>query len=197
MPVEVILPKVDMDMATGQISRWFVEEGAEVKKGDVLFEIETDKAAMEIDAPASGTIRDITGREGVDIPVGEAVAWIYEAGEDDGAAAKGGGETVTKAGATKAEAPTSRLWGGPAEGVGEGNGSALVEGTPTPLRANPPYKGEGKARATPLARRLAKEAGIDIASVTGSGPYGRVVRADVETAIKAPPSGLPAISPSR
>lgn len=81
MPVEVILPKVDMDMATGQISRWFVEEGAAVRKGDVLFEIETDKAAMEIDAPASGTIRDITGREGVDIPVGEAVAWIYEAGK--------------------------------------------------------------------------------------------------------------------
>ncbi|MBN9249680.1 MAG: biotin/lipoyl-binding protein, partial [Mesorhizobium sp.] len=54
MPVEVILPKVDMDMATGQISRWFVAEGASVKQGDVLFEIETDKAAMEIDAPASG-----------------------------------------------------------------------------------------------------------------------------------------------
>lgn len=57
MPVEVILPKVDMDMATGQISRWFVAEGATVKQGDVLFEIETDKAAMEIDAPASGTLR--------------------------------------------------------------------------------------------------------------------------------------------
>ncbi|EHH09662.1 dihydrolipoamide acetyltransferase homoserine dehydrogenase, partial [Mesorhizobium amorphae CCNWGS0123] len=76
MPVEVILPKVDMDMATGQISRWFVAEGAAVKQGDVLFEIETDKAAMEIDAPASGVLRDVTGKEGVDIPVGAPVAWI-------------------------------------------------------------------------------------------------------------------------
>ena len=77
MPTEVILPKVDMDMATGQISRWFAEEGARVNKGDVLFEIETDKAAMEIDAPASGVLRDVTGKEGIDIPVGAPVAWIY------------------------------------------------------------------------------------------------------------------------
>src|SRR5690606_17265071 len=81
MPTEVILPKVDMDMATGQISRWFVEEGAAVKQGDLLFEIETDKAAMEIDSPAAGTIRDIVGKEGVDIPVGSPVAWIYAEGE--------------------------------------------------------------------------------------------------------------------
>ena len=81
MPVEVILPKVDMDMATGQISRWFVAEGAAVKQGDLLFEIETDKAAMEIDSPAAGTIRDIVGKEGVDIAVGSPVAWIYAAGE--------------------------------------------------------------------------------------------------------------------
>ena len=74
MPTEVILPKVDMDMATGQISRWFVAEGAAVKQGDLLFEIETDKAAMEIDSPATGTIRDIVGKEGVDIPVGSPVA---------------------------------------------------------------------------------------------------------------------------
>lgn len=77
MPTEVILPKVDMDMATGQISRWFVKSGAHVTKGDPLFEIETDKAAMEIDAPASGILRDITGKERVDIPVGVTVAWIY------------------------------------------------------------------------------------------------------------------------
>ena len=81
MPVEVILPKVDMDMATGQISRWFVAEGATVKQGDLLFEIETDKAAMEIDSPAAGTVRDIVGKEGVDIPVGSPVAWIYAEGE--------------------------------------------------------------------------------------------------------------------
>jgi pyruvate dehydrogenase E2 component (dihydrolipoamide acetyltransferase) len=86
MPVEVILPKVDMDMATGRISAWYVEAGATVSKGDVLFEIETDKAAMEIDAPASGVLRDVTGQVGVDIPVGAAVAWIYEPGEAEAGA---------------------------------------------------------------------------------------------------------------
>ncbi|WP_292191254.1 biotin/lipoyl-containing protein, partial [Mesorhizobium sp.] len=106
MPTEVILPKVDMDMATGQISRWFAEEGATVKKGDVLFEIETDKAAMEIDAPASGVLRDVTGKEGVDIAVGAAVAWIYADGEAYGAGVKDG------AVAAKVEAPTSPSDGG-------------------------------------------------------------------------------------
>ena len=98
MPVEVILPKVDMDMATGQISRWFVAEGATVKQGDVLFEIETDKAAMEIDAPASGILRNITGKERVDIPVGQAVAWIYAEGEAAGASpvAPPAGDTSAK-----------------------------------------------------------------------------------------------------
>ncbi|RUX65571.1 biotin/lipoyl-binding protein, partial [Mesorhizobium sp. M7A.F.Ca.US.014.04.1.1] len=118
MPTEVILPKVDMDMATGQISRWFAEEGAHVKKGDVLFEIETDKAAMEIDAPASGVLRDVTGKEGVDIAVGAAVAWIYADGEAygaDAAAAKQdkapisppAGEMSTKSTEGGAVAPTS------------------------------------------------------------------------------------------
>uniref|UniRef100_UPI000AA3573E biotin/lipoyl-containing protein n=1 Tax=Mesorhizobium sp. 1M-11 TaxID=1529006 RepID=UPI000AA3573E len=106
MPVEVILPKVDMDMATGQISRWFFEEGATVKQGDVLFEIETDKAAMEIDAPASGTLRNITGKEGVDIPVGAPVAWIYAEGEDAAAPAPASAEPQPVATA-KTETPMS------------------------------------------------------------------------------------------
>lgn len=68
MPVEVILPKVDMDMETGRISKWFFEKGSVVSKGDVLFEIETNKATMEIDAPASGVLRDITGAEASTFP---------------------------------------------------------------------------------------------------------------------------------
>ena len=76
MATEVILPKVDMDMATGRISRWYVREGERVEKGAPLFEIETDKAAMEVEAPASGILADVTGVEDTDIPVGAAVAWI-------------------------------------------------------------------------------------------------------------------------
>jgi pyruvate dehydrogenase E2 component (dihydrolipoamide acetyltransferase) len=197
MPVEVILPKVDMDMATGQISRWFVEEGAAVKQGEVLFEIETDKAAMEIDAPASGTIRNITGKEGVDIPVGQAVAWIYAEGEDAGVKAT----TSTSPQAAGREAQRSE---------GEASEDKEVRSPPTPaLRADPPRKEEGKARATPLARRLAREAGLDLAALAGSGPHGRVVKADVEAAIAgggakpaptvagaaAPAAGAPAAKP--
>ena len=75
MATEIILPRVDMDMASGQISRWFITEGASVKKGDPLFEIETDKAAMDIDASVSGILRDLAPI-GVQIPVGQTVGWI-------------------------------------------------------------------------------------------------------------------------
>ncbi|TPK78245.1 biotin/lipoyl-binding protein, partial [Mesorhizobium sp. B2-4-18] len=179
MPTEVILPKVDMDMATGQISRWFAEEGATVKKGDVLFEIETDKAAMEIDAPASGVLRDVTGKEGVDIAVGSAVAWIYADGE-----------------AYKDKAPISPLEGEMStkstEGVAsEGTALALspVEPTPPdrPLAGHPPLEGEGKTRATPLARRLAREAGLNLSGISGTGPHGRVVKADIDAVLSSLP----------
>lgn len=82
MAVEVILPKVDMDMETGQISRWYAKDGDAVTKGQLLFEIETDKAAMEVDAPASGILGDVSAAEGAVVPVGQAVAWIYAEGEE-------------------------------------------------------------------------------------------------------------------
>ena len=166
MPVEVILPKVDMDMATGRISKWFFAEGAKVEKGDVLFEIETDKAAMEIDAPASGVLRDITGKEGVDIAVGAAVAWIYQEGEAHGAAgAPALAEIVQPAQAAPAEAePADALPGAP----------------PAPAATGPSCCGD--VRATPLARRVAREAGLDLASIAGSGPHGRILEKDVTAA---------------
>ncbi|MER9502659.1 E3 binding domain-containing protein, partial [Mesorhizobium sp. M0587] len=183
MPTEVILPKVDMDMATGQISRWFAEEGARVKKGDVLFEIETDKAAMEIDAPATGVLRDVTGKEGVDIAVGAAVAWIYA---DD--------ESYAPISPLVGEMSTKSTEGGASEGTSQ-SGTALaprpVEPTPPdrPSAGHPPLEGEGKPRATPLARRLAREAGIALSSVAGSGPHGRVVKADIDAALSSPLEG--------
>lgn len=159
MPVEVILPKVDMDMATGRISKWFFGNDASVKKGDVLFEIETDKAAMEIDAPASGILRNITGQEGVDIPVGAPVAWIYEEGEADTGVPVSGSAGV-------AAAP-----------------STVVSETAVPSQSAAPMVAKStageKVRATPLARRLASEAGVDLSAVDGSGPHGRIVRSDI------------------
>jgi pyruvate dehydrogenase E2 component (dihydrolipoamide acetyltransferase) len=179
-----------MDMATGKISRWFVEEGATVKQGDVLFEIETDKAAMEIDSPATGTIRNITGQEGVDLPVGSPVAWIYAEGETAGAV-----ESVIS--------PLEGEMPGRAEGGAVPPTSQAVEerkavevgrstSPPSGLPAISPTSGEidsGKVRATPLARRLAREAGLDLSAIAGSGPHGRVTRTDVEAA--AQPSTSP------
>ena len=170
MPTEVILPKVDMDMATGQISRWYVEDGATVKKGDVLFEIETDKAAMEIESPASGIIRDITGREGIDIPVGEAVAWIYAEGETRSEARR---ESPSERRGTLEEPLPDTI-------AEKTNMAAAVQAPGTVEAAK-----HGAARATPLARRLAREAGLQIPAITGSGPRGRIVRADVEAAVVA------------
>ena len=195
MPVEVILPKVDMDMATGRISRWYVEDGAAVKKGDVLFEIETDKAAMEIDAPASGTIRDITGKEGVDIPVGEAVAWIYAEGEK-----------TPKAGAPKAlddptpPHPASASLGGPLP-AGERraetstppllpNGEKVAAKRPDEGALKPSASSNG-VRATPLARRIAADAGLKLEAIAGSGPNGRVMRKDVEAVVESRTRAVP------
>ncbi len=167
MAVEVILPKVDMDMSTGRISSWLVEEGATVKKGDLLFEIETDKAAMEIDSPAAGIVRNITGKEGIDIPVGQVVAWIYEEGE------------------AVADAPASAPAEAAAEAPAKAEAPAPVEAA-APVAAAPAATAEASSgvRASPLARRLAKEAGLDLSAIAGSGPKGRIVKADVEAAGK-------------
>ncbi|TGT72875.1 pyruvate dehydrogenase complex dihydrolipoamide acetyltransferase [bacterium M00.F.Ca.ET.159.01.1.1] len=177
MPTEVILPKVDMDMATGQISRWFAEEGAKVKKGDVLFEIETDKAAMEIDAPASGTLRNVTGKERVDIPVGEPVAWIYADDEVYSPISPLEGEMSAKPTEGGAVPPTSHS-------VAPPSGLSAISPTRGEISQSPAV-----GRATPLARRLAREAGLAIGDIKGSGPHGRVVRADVEAALSSPLEG--------
>src|SRR5450631_4805411 len=81
MAVEIILPRVDMDMATGRFTRWFFAEGDVVAKGEPLFEIETDKAAMEVDAPASGILRGTSAKPGDVLPVGGVIGWLYTEGE--------------------------------------------------------------------------------------------------------------------
>ena len=162
MPVEVILPKVDMDMATGKIAKWHVKEGDAVKKGGLLFEIETDKAAMEIDAPSDGIIRNITAAEGVVVPVGQAVALIYQDGE------------IASAPVTSEPLP-------PVKPI-----------TPAPrpdadqTAVLPAASASGRFPATPLARRLAKQGGITLENIPGSGPRGRIAAIDVQDALAKP-----------
>ena len=168
MATEIILPKVDMDMATGRISRWLVAEGTTVKQGDALFEMETDKAAMEVEAPASGMLGNVLAKEGADVPVGQVVAWIYTEGEKPPANAP--------ATARPAIIPAS---------------VAPITIAPTAVASSNVRAGD--IRATPLARRIARSAGVDLAKVIGSGPHGRIVRADVEKAGVASP--MPTLTP--
>jgi pyruvate dehydrogenase E2 component (dihydrolipoamide acetyltransferase) len=161
MPIEVILPKVDMDMATGKIAKWHVKEGDTVKKGALLFEIETDKASMEIDSGADGIIHNITAAEGAVVPVGVAVAYIYQEGE-----------ATSKPAVKVSPAPVEALQ--PVTRSDAGQFTSLT----SPV--------SGHVRGTPLAKRLARLAGLAIETIKGSGPHGRVVAADVEAVLKEP-----------
>jgi pimeloyl-ACP methyl ester carboxylesterase len=159
MPTEVILPRVDMDMSEGTIAAWYVNEGDEIREGAVMFEIETSKATMEVDAPASGIVRQITAPVGTLVPVGVAVAWIYQAGEAL--------VEPTIAGDTA-------------------NASSVSSVPPTPqvpsvaqARATGGPVESGALRATPAARRLVRENGLRLVDVTASGPNGRIEAQDV------------------
>jgi pimeloyl-ACP methyl ester carboxylesterase len=164
MATEVILPRVDMDMATGRIARWYVEEGGAVEKGQPLFEIETDKAAMEIEAPGTGILRKLPLDDGGAIPVGSTVGWIC-----------GPDETVRQP-----EAPS------PVKQPAAPQPAGMTTGSPVPQPVGAPLSGE-PVGATPLARRLAAQYRIELAVVQGSGPRRRIQARDVEQAAKAAP----------
>jgi pyruvate dehydrogenase E2 component (dihydrolipoamide acetyltransferase) len=175
MAIEVILPKVDMDMDHGSISKWHVKDGDTVKKGQAVFEIETDKSAMEIESPGDGVIKISSVKEGDAIAIGTVVAMIYGAGEEAKAFIPSPTVTPSPPPVTPAQAgaglPTDSIVDQPGPGLRRDDG-AVGAGT----------------RATPLARRLAKEAGVSLALINGSGPRGRITSADVQKA----PSSKPA-----
>jgi pyruvate dehydrogenase E2 component (dihydrolipoamide acetyltransferase) len=159
MAVEVIFPKVDMDMDHGSISKWHVKDGDTVQKGQAVFEIETDKSAMEIESPGDGIIKLSDVKEGASVAIGTVVAMIYAAGEE--------AQTFTPL----SVAPTK---------VGaESQTLAVVEKPGLGLHREVEVKGTG-LRATPLARRLAKRAGISLSTLTGTGPRGRITAVDVK-----------------
>jgi pyruvate dehydrogenase E2 component (dihydrolipoamide acetyltransferase) len=170
MAVEVIFPKVDMDMDHGTISKWHVKDGDTVKKGQAVFEIETDKSAMEIESPGEGVIKLSGVKDGEKVAIGTVVAMIYGSGES----AKSFSSPTTPS-----VIPTKV-------------GIQTLPDVPAPsldsrLRGNDGVE-NGKLRATPLARRLAKQAGIALTSLTGSGPRGRITAADVKTTPFAKPA---------
>ena len=178
MATEVIMPKVDMDMSHGRVLAWRVKEGQTVEKGEPLFDIETDKAAMEVESPASGTVRDLV-EENVDVAIGEPVAFIYADGESIPAPAGAPASAAINAQpdpSPDTNQPAGRITetDGMIPSVGPGNNGAAVDESP-----------HGKLRASPVARRIARDNGIDLARISGSGPRGRILREDVESWIAA------------
>ncbi|AIJ86057.1 pyruvate dehydrogenase complex dihydrolipoamide acetyltransferase [Brucella melitensis] len=187
MPINITMPALSPTMEEGNLSKWLVKEGDKVAPGDVIAEIETDKATMEVEAVDQGTVAKIVvpaGTEGV--KVNALIAVLAEEGEDVAAAAKGAGA------APKAEAPKEEPK--PAEAKKE---AAAPAAAPAPARSEQPAvapavnKGE-RVFASPLARRIAKDAGVDISAVKGSGPHGRVIQRDVEAALAS--GGAKAVS---
>ncbi|MEM9973448.1 MAG: acetoin dehydrogenase dihydrolipoyllysine-residue acetyltransferase subunit [Pseudomonadota bacterium] len=167
MPTEVIMPKVDMDMASGTIMAWHVEAGQTVAAGDPLFDIETDKAAMEVEAPGAGILHHLAP-EGTKIAIGEPVAYLYAEGEEVGDPPASLPDPVEQL----SEAPQDEA---PQQDVA----------APEPAHAEAAPAGRD-LRATPRARGLARDGGINLAAVQGSGPRGRIQAGDVAALLKTP-----------
>jgi pyruvate dehydrogenase E2 component (dihydrolipoamide acetyltransferase) len=207
MPINILMPALSPTMEKGNLAKWLKKEGDKVKSGDVIAEIETDKATMEVEAVDEGTIAKILVPEGTqDVAVNDVIAVLAGEGEDVKAAGAGAASAPPKA-APVAQAPAAAK-SAPALAAAPAARAATPPpaAAPAPQAAAPALQTNGHARvfSSPLARRLAKEAGIELARINGSGPHGRVIARDVEEArsgkgLKAPaaaPSGAPALAPS-
>jgi pyruvate dehydrogenase E2 component (dihydrolipoamide acetyltransferase) len=200
MPTNILMPALSPTMEKGNLAKWLKKEGDKVKSGDVIAEIETDKATMEVEAVDDGTLAKIVVPEGTqDVPVNDVIAVLAGEGEDVKAAGAGAASAPPK----PAPAPTVAA---PAPARTPAKVSQPAPAAPAPQAAAPAPQTNGQARifSSPLARRLAKEAGIELARISGSGPHGRIIARDVEGAksgkgLKAPaaaPAAPPAIAPS-
>jgi pyruvate dehydrogenase E2 component (dihydrolipoamide acetyltransferase) len=204
MPINILMPALSPTMEKGNLAKWLKKEGDKVKSGDVIAEIETDKATMEVEAVDEGTIAKILVPEGTqDVAVNDVIAVLAGDGEDVKAAGAGAASAPPKA-APAAEAPaTAKPAPPPSPAPAKGTAPAAATPAPQAAAAAPQTNGRGHIFSSPLARRLAREAGIELARINGSGPHGRVVARDVEEArsgkgLKAPaaaPTVAPAIAP--
>jgi pyruvate dehydrogenase E2 component (dihydrolipoamide acetyltransferase) len=192
---DIVMPRLSDSMEEGTILRWVKSQGDEVAVGDELVEIETDKANMVYEADAAGTLIEILAQEGDTLPIGETIARVGEPGESggDGAAARDEAAEAPKEEAPEAPeaeaAPPAHEEA--AEPAAAPEGAVAAEAPAEAPPAGP--SGDGRVKASPLARRIARERGLDLAALTGSGPGGRIVKADVERAVEVgPPETAPA-----
>ncbi|WP_119419972.1 biotin/lipoyl-containing protein, partial [Desertibaculum subflavum] len=182
MSITITMPALSPTMTEGKLAKWMVKEGDKVSPGDIIAEIETDKATMEVEAVDEGTVARILVAEGTEgVAVNAPIAMLAEEGEDVGAAAK----------ASQAKAPPAKV----------------AEEKPADIKAPPPAAKPAAAQAapaaaaardggrifvSPLAKRMAEQAGIDLAALAGSGPNGRIVKADIDAALAG---GAPKAAP--
>ncbi|WP_109356969.1 pyruvate dehydrogenase complex dihydrolipoamide acetyltransferase [Sphingorhabdus sp. EL138] len=176
MPINLQMPALSPTMEEGTLAKWLVKEGDEVASGDLLAEIETDKATMEFEAVDEGTIAKIVVAEGTDnVKVGEVIAIIAEEGEDVAEASKGGEGSAEK---PKKEAPAPKGEEKPAKPSRDVTPKVT---DPAPKGDAPASEGE-RIKVSPLARRLAEQKGVDLGALSGSGPGGRIIKADIDAA---------------
>ena len=179
MPINILMPALSPTMTEGTLAKWHVKEGDSVNPGDLIAEIETDKATMEVEAVEEGTVGRLAVAEGAEgVKVNAVIAVLLEEGED--ASAIGAGTPapppVVSPAAAQAAPP------------------APVPVAPAPLAPATAAKTNGRTFMSPLAKRMAKQAGLDVATVKGSGPHGRIVKRDIEAALGGAPA--PVIAPA-
>lgn len=179
MPIEILMPALSPTMEEGTLSKWLVKEGDSVSSGDLLAEIETDKATMEVEAVEEGTIAKLLVAGGTDgVKVNAPIAILLEDDEDESALdgyTAGGAAKTEKASETKAASAAPA-----AEDVANSGHGRGQQGKSNAAPSNASANSDERIKASPLAKRLAKEAGIELSDVTGSGPNGRIVKADIE-----------------
>src|SRR5919107_1050824 len=176
MPIEITMPALSPTMTEGNLAKWLKKEGDEVKSGDVIAEIETDKATMEVEAVDEGTLGKIIVQEGTQgVAVNQVIALLLEEGEDasalDGGGAKPAPKQEAKSDGGGAPAPAPEAAPAPAP---KSNGAQAPAA---------PAHGGARIFASPLAKRMAEQSGLDLSQIQGSGPNGRIVKHDVEAAI--------------
>jgi pyruvate dehydrogenase E2 component (dihydrolipoamide acetyltransferase) len=196
MPINILMPALSPTMEKGNLAKWLKREGDKVKTGDVIAEIETDKATMEVEAVDDGTLAKIMVPEGTaDVPVNQVIAVLAGEGEDAKATAAKATAASTGAASIRQAPPKAA----PVQPIAPPPAAPSREAaTAPPDRAS--TKGSNRIFASPLARRLAKDSGLEIARIQGTGPRGRVIARDVETAKSGqglrPAAAAPAIASS-
>lgn len=188
MPISILMPALSPTMTEGNLARWLKQEGDSVAPGDVIAEIETDKATMEVEAVDEGTIGKILVAEGAeDVPVNDPIAILLEDGEDesalDGFDAGGGGGSTTKSETPKEPdqpAADETEAGSEGQDTSKSGGKSSEPDQGGDVPPAPKDDDGNRIFASPLARRLAQQQGIDLSEISGSGPHGRIVKADIE-----------------